>query len=222
MKEFKDVYMSLGAFSNILASCTEVYGPPFPTESIAAARGATRDIALLFDFAEQVSSPLVVISGGKRQPQGIAATIAGIQELLPAIEDRPVRLALEPHYRSQIQYAQDYDLILAQVTSPQMGITIDTGHFHSAGVDWRSFVRKHAGRIYNVHVKDHVGTQSVALGRGEVDLRGYVEELLAIDYQGALAVELEVEDPENLPRYVAEAYTYLHGLVREVTGQPPT
>ena len=44
------------------------------------------------------------------------------------------------------------------------------------------------------------------IGAGEVDLRGYIEALHAIGYQGALAVELEVADPENLPRYSAEAY----------------
>jgi sugar phosphate isomerase/epimerase len=204
-----------------LTACTEVYGPAFPTDSVEVARDAAADATLLFEFAEKLGSPLVVISGGKRQPGGIEATIAGIAELLLAIEDSPVRLALEPHYRSQIQAPEDYDAILGAVTSPQVGITIDTGHFHSAGVDWRPFVQKHADRIYNVHVKDHVGTQSVALGRGEVDLLGYIEALHAIDYQGALAVELEVADPENLPRYCAEAYEVLYRLVQRVTGRPP-
>ena len=59
------------------------------------------------------------------------------------------------------------------------------------------------------------------LARGEVDLRGYIEELHAIGYDGALAVELEVVDPENLPQYCAEAYTYLYDLVQEVTSGPP-
>jgi sugar phosphate isomerase/epimerase len=198
-----------------------VYGPAFPTDSLEVARRAADGLALLYAFAEELGSPLVVISGGKRQPGGIEATIAGIAALLDAVADSPVRLALEPHYGSQIQGTGDYDAILAEITSPQVGITIDTGHFHSAGVDWGPFIRKYAGRIWNIHVKDHVGTQSVALGQGEVDLRGYIRELDAIDYQGALAVELEVEDPENLPRYCAEAYEYLDELVRDVTGYPP-
>ena len=204
-----------------LETCTEVYGPAFPTDSVEVARRSASDLIPLFAFAEQLDSPLVVISGGKRQPGGIEATIAGIVELLPAIENSPVRLALEPHYRSQIQYPEDYDAILAEITTPQVGITIDTGHFFSAGVDWRPFIHKYADRIYNVHVKDHIGTQSVALGQGQVDLRGYVQELDAINYEGALAVELEVEDPENLPRYCAEAYTLLDELVCQVTGHPP-
>ena len=202
-----------------LETCTEVYGPAFPTHSVEAARRAAGDLTLLFEFAQKLDSPLVVISGGRRGPGGIEATIAGIAELLPAIEDSPVRLALEPHYRSQIQSLEDYEAILEAITSPQVGITIDTGHFYSAGVHWRPFIDKFAHRIYNVHVKDHVGTQSVPLGRGEVDLQGYIEALHAIGYEGALAVELEVVDPENLPRYCAEAYTLLDKLVRQVTGQ---
>ena len=33
------------------------------------------------------------------------------------------------------------------------------------------------------------------------------------DYQGDLTLELEVEDPENLPRYTEEAYFYLSGML---------
>ncbi len=43
-----------------------------------------------------------------------------------------------------------------------------------------------------------------------------------INYQGPLALELEVEDWENLPRYCAEAYTYLRDLVKDVTGIVPS
>ena len=204
-----------------LEMCTEVYGPTFPTDSVDAARHAASDIALMFDFAEKMDCPFVVISGNRRKPDGIAATIAGIQALLPMIENSPVKLALEPHYRSQIQAAEDYDAVFDQITSPQIGITIDAGHFHSAGVDWALFIRKYAGLIWNIHVKDHIKTLSVPLGKGEVDLPGYIRELHAINYEGALAVELEVEDPENLPRYCADAFTYLDRLVQEMTGQAP-
>ena len=118
-----------------LLACTEVYGPAFPTDSVEVAQWAANRAVLLFDAAEALGSPLVVISGGKRQPGGIEATIAGVKALLDLIEGRPVKLALEPHYRSQIQFAEDYDAIFGEITSPQVGITMDTGHFHSAEVE---------------------------------------------------------------------------------------
>ena len=204
-----------------LDRCTEVYGPPFPTESLAAAEKHAPSLALIAEAAEKMGSPLVVFSGGKRRPGGLEATIAGIKRLLPLIADKPVRLALESHYRSQIENRADYDRILGDINTPKVGITIDVGHFHSAGVDWQALIHAYPDRIFNVHLKDHVGTQSVPLGAGEIDLRGLIEALHAIDYSGALAVELEVVDPENLPRHCAQAYTYLRDLVERVTGKLP-
>ena len=204
-----------------LMRCTEVYAPAFPNTSVEAALSAVGDRLLLFEAAEKLGSPLVVMTGRPRAEGGLEATIAGIKGLLPLIQDMPVRLALEPHYGAQIQFFEDYDAIFDAIHSPQVGITLDSGHFHSAQVDWQRLIKRYSDRIYNFHVKDHIGTQSVPIGAGEVDLRGYIEALQAIGYAGALAVELEVEDPENLPRYVAEAYTYLRDLVLDITGEYP-
>ena len=204
-----------------LAHCTEVYGAAFPTGSVAEAQAAASFRAQLFEVAIKMGSPLVVITGRPRTDHGLEPTIAGIQALLPLIEDKAVRLALEPHYGSQIQFFEDFEAIFGQIRSPQVGITLDSGHFHSSGVDWKSLIQRYPERIYNFHVKDHMGMQSVPLGTGEIDLRGYIEELHAIGYEGALAVELEVTDPENLPRYCAEAFVYLRDLVKNVTGKFP-
>jgi sugar phosphate isomerase/epimerase len=204
-----------------LERCTEVYGAAFPTGSVAEAQSAADFRAQLFDVAIKMGSPLVVITGRPRAENGLEPTIAGIKALLPLIENKPVRLALEPHFGSQIQFFEDYESIFEQIKSPQVGITLDSGHFHSSGVDWKSLIQRFPERIYNFHVKDHLGTQSVPLGTGEIDLRGYIEALDAVGYEGALAVELEVIDPENLPRYSAEAFVYLRNLVKNVTGQLP-
>lgn len=209
------------ALESGLSRCTEVYAPTFPTTSIADAQLAAQDIAILFDVAKILNSPLVVITGNKRVEGGLEATISGLEALLPLIENSPVKLAIEPHYKSQIQFLEDYDAIFDRIQSPQVGITLDSGHFHAAGVDWRLVIERYHDRIYNFQVKDHIGTQSVPIGAGEVDLKGYIEELHAINYEGALAVELEVEDWENLPQYCAEAFVYLQALVKDVTGVPP-
>ena len=204
-----------------LEHCTEVYGAAFPTGSVAEAQAAAGFRAQLFEVAIKMESPLVVITGRPRTDAGLEPTIAGIKALLPLIENKPVRLALEPHFGSQIQFFEDYEAIFDQIVSPQVGITLDSGHFHSAGVDWKRLIRRYPERIYNFHVKDHIGIQSVPLGTGDIDLHGYIEELHAIGYDGALAVELEVIDLENLPRYCTEAFVYLRDLVKSVTGKFP-
>ena len=224
-----------------LERCTEVYAPAFPAESVAAAEAAATQMAAVFELAAGLDCPLVVMTGGlspaqaaamraapgasarlrRAQSVGLDAPLAGIKRLLPLVEELPVRLALEPHHGSNFSTRADYDRIFNEIDHPKVGITIDTGHFYRSQVDWRSFVRDFGARIWNLHVKDHRGPTSVPLGAGEVELRGYLEELHRLDYDGPLAVELEVEDPENLPRYVPEAHVYLTRLVREVTGSDP-
>jgi sugar phosphate isomerase/epimerase len=204
-----------------LQHCTEVYGAAFPNGSVGEAQAAAGFRAQLCEVAIKMGSPLVVITGRPRTDSGLEPTIAGIKALLPLIENKPVRLALEPHFGSQIQFFEDYEAIFEQIESLQVGITLDSGHFHSAGVDWKRLIHHYPERIYNFHVKDQVGTQSVPLGAGEIDLRGYIEELHAIGYEGALAIELEVVDMENLQRYCSEAFVYLRDLVKDVTGKFP-
>ena len=204
-----------------LINCTEVYTSAFPNTSVAEAQHAAMERAKIFHIADRLGSPLVVMTGRPRIDLGLEATIAGIKALLPLIEESPVKLALEPHYGSQIQFIEDYERIFEQIDSEKVGITLDSGHFHSAQVDWRQIIHRFSERIINFHVKDHIGTQSTPLGKGEVDLRRYIEALNAIGYDGALAVELEVVDPENLPRYCAEAFVYLRDLVFDVTGCYP-
>ena len=196
-----------------LKGLTEIYAAAIATDSVEAAESCINDLLLNAQAAVKLKCPLLVFSGGKRQTNGLKHTLAGLNKLVKAISDLPVKVALEPHVGSQFQNEEDYDEIFAHLTTKQIGITIDTGHFHEAGVDWKGLIRKYPERIYNVHVKDHIGSQSVPIGAGEVDMPGLIRELRAINYRGPLAVELEVEDPENLPRYVAEAYQYLSGLI---------
>ena len=201
---------------------TELYARGIITDSPQAAEEYVRkDLVHSFHLAERLHCPLVVFTGGKRQEGGLEASIAGLKALLPLIEEIPVRMALEPHYNSQYQDAEEYDRIFSAIDHPKVGITVDTGHFHSAGVDTKALIRKYAGKVWNVHLKDHVGTESVAIGKGDVDLKGIFEVLHEADYVGAITLELEVRDKENLPRYVAEAYVYLRNLIQDVTGRDP-
>ena len=123
-----------------------------------------------------------------------------------------VRIALENHCGNWIQFLQDYEHIFAHIDAPCLGITLDTGHFTSAGVDPAAIVRRFPNKIFHVHIKDHRGTQSVALGTGETNNRGTADVLQASGYTGYLSQELEVSDRENSDRYAAEGLAYMKQL----------
>ena len=123
-----------------------------------------------------------------------------------------IKICLEPHYRNIIETFEDYQAIFAEVTHPNIGICLDTGHFYMSGVDTMKLIHTFPKRIFHAHIKDHIGHKSVAYGKGEVDNKSVINALEEIGYQGFLSVELEVEDKQNVSRYMGGAKKYLEEL----------
>jgi sugar phosphate isomerase/epimerase len=192
---------------------SEIWSPPIPTDSEASARRGAENLGFLAQACVDLGCPRLVQTGGPRVAGGLKQTILGLRLLAECIAGTEVRICLESHLGSQIRDLSDYDEILAGVGSPQVGITVDTGHLHAAGADMFALIRRYPDRVWNVHLKDHVGAQSVPIGTGEIDLRGLVRALREIDYEGFFAVELEVTDPENAVEYIKHAFDYLTGLL---------
>ncbi|HLL90048.1 MAG TPA: sugar phosphate isomerase/epimerase family protein [Tepidisphaeraceae bacterium] len=192
-----------------------------------------RDLAYLdrlAAFAAGAGVPLVNFNGGPTpvgatdaDRRAIAARIGrGLRTALPGLVRRGVRLTLENHFGYQLQDSHDYAALFAALgETPDVGVTIDTGHLTAAGVDAVGFVRRFARRVFHAHIKDHVGYQSVALGRGETDNAGVLASLRAADYRGHVSIEIEPRDPENLPRYVREGLPYVRSLLDGKPSPPP-
>ena len=179
-------------------------------------RARSRAIAKCVGFAQELGCWHITTTGASRrdEPGALKRVIACVQQVLEQIpSDCGIKLTLEPHYGNVLEQPEDFDAVLAAVTDPRVGLCVDTGHFHSAQVDTVAFIHRHASRIYAVHLKDHIGTVSVGIGRGETDLPATIAALQATHYPGGLTLELEVEDPEHLPRYTEEAYIYLKGML---------
>ncbi len=177
----------------------------------------------VLDLAGELACERVVLSAWPL-PQGADASgkdrilhrlAAGLSNLAPKAEQLAVDLCLENHFHYQIETVEDYQRIfeLLPTDSPRLRVTIDTGHYTASGVEAAAAVRTLAGRIGNVHIKDHRGHQSVPLGTGETDLPAVVRALREIGYAGDLTVELEVADRPNALRYAREAYPFLQRLV---------
>ena len=173
-------------------------------------------IAASVGFAEALGSHHITTTGASRRDDtgALDRVVECVRQVLDLIStDCPVRLTLEPHYGNVLEQPEDFDRVLAAVPDPRVGLCVDTGHFHAAKVDTVRFIHEHASRIYAVHLKDHIGTESVAIGRGEIDLSAAIATLARTEYAGDLTLELEAKDCENLPRYTEEAYVYLSGML---------
>lgn len=196
--------------------CTGLYPPGWGGKDDRDVAERARAIAKCVRFAEELGADHLSTSGAspRDEPGALDRVTACVRQVLDRIPSAsPVRLTLEPHYGNILQQPEDFEQVLEAIPDPRVGVCVDTGHFHSAEVDTVALIRRFAPRIYAVHLKDHIGTVSVGIGRGEIRLPVIVAALQEVGYQGDLTVELEVEDPENLPRYTQEAYVYLSGIL---------
>jgi sugar phosphate isomerase/epimerase len=196
--------------------CAGIYTPGWGGAGEADVCEHARAIAQCACFAAALGSHHVTSTGAQPRttPGALDRVVECVRQVLAQLPpDLDVKLTLEPHYGNCLQQPEDFERVLGEFDDSRLGLCVDTGHFHSAHVDTVALIRRFAPRIYSVHLKDHVGSVSVGIGRGEIDLPAEIAALREVSYQGDLTVELEVQDPENLPCYTTEAYIYLCGLL---------
>lgn len=196
--------------------CAGLYPPGWGGKEAADVAARAKAIAKCVEYTAALGGAHVSTSGAEPRttPGALDRVIECAAQVLDVVSiHTPIKLTLEPHYGNVLQNWEDFAEVMAALPDDRLGICVDTGHFHSAGVDTVAFIRHFADRIHCVHLKDHIGTVSVGIGRGEIDLTAEVATLREVGYQGGLTVELEVEDPQNLPQYTAEAYIYLSGML---------
>lgn len=166
------------------------------------------------DFAAAIGCGTIVEGGPNRKSEPFRPFLKSLEELSRYLVGSHVRMGLENHYGSWIQYMEDYEHILDCVQSPDVGITLDTGHFTSAKVDPAEVAGRFAAHIVHVHIKDHIGAQSVALGSGETNNFGVARMLKASGYNGYLSQELELADEADTDRAAAAGLTYMKRLCK--------
>ncbi len=99
----------------------------------------------------------------------------------------------------------------------RIGLCLDVGHCARSGEDPVEMIRRHAARLYDVHLKDTVAPtgaredQPVEMGRGRLDLRAIVANLKEIGYRHGAWLEYE-KDPNDPATGLAESAGYIRGL----------
>jgi inosose dehydratase len=111
----------------------------------------------------------------------------------------------------------------------RIGLCIDVGHTARTGVDPAESIKRCAGRLYDVHLKDiatsEVGSKSrpVEVGRGVLNIHKILGNLLDIKFRGLVGLKYEKDMNDPLAG-VAESIGYVRGVlseIRESRGPPP-
>lgn len=127
-------------------------------------------------------------------------------------------LELEPFQLSLVNDVDSMLRFLDAVDHPAVKANIDVSHLQLSKVPPAEVARLR-GRAGHVHLSDCDGKVHGDLppGRGVVDFLPYLEQIKALDIDGAVSIELEYSpEPERIVEWVREAYQATDQLMRQV------
>lgn len=122
-----------------------------------------------------------------------------------------LRTVFHHHIGTWVETPDEIARLLSMTDPTVLGLCFDTGHYSFGGGDPVEGVKRHAGRIWHVHFKDHNpavaaesrkqgwgGVEAVGhgvfceLGKGNVDFPAVLAQLQAMNYGGWIVVEQDV------------------------------
>lgn len=185
-------------------------------------------------WAKNAGIPVVNAGDGKK-PDDMSEVDAlrilkdRLSEILEEAEKCEVYLAIEPHGTFSLT-ADGLKKIMGLSTSHWLGINYDTANVHRAtyvetvkgAYSWTPYgtsqdevatLRTVVDRVVHFHVKDLVGTTCVALGEGEVDVKGCLQVLSEHGYEGVVSLETEGEfSPEESQKLIEASREWISDL----------
>lgn len=160
-----------------------------------------------FDYAKRVGVKLIV---------GVPN-----YELLPYVSEKvaeyDMQYAIHLH-GPDIALYPDADDVWENVKNldSRLGICLDIGHDRRNGKDPVADLEKYHSRIFDIHLKDVTGATkqgySVEVGRGILDIPGFVKMLRKVNYKGVVSLEHE-RNMDNPFMGIAESIGYFRGVV---------
>jgi len=98
----------------------------------------------------------------------------------------------------------------------RVGLCIDIGHTVRIGADPIQSAQRYADRLHDVHIKDVSAAaaegRTVEVGRGVIDIPGFLRTLIQIGYRGVVAFEHEKDENDPLAG-LAESVGYVRGVL---------
>jgi sugar phosphate isomerase/epimerase len=142
-------------------------------------------------------------------------------ELLAYVESKVketnIKLAIHNHGPGDKLYpSAESAYVRIKDMDKRMGLCIDIGHTKRINRDPEQDVREFFDRVFDIHLKDV--TKAAAnggtciIGRGVIDFQKFLSSVVAMGYQGTLALEYEAEGKDPLPG-MAESIGYVKGIL---------
>ncbi len=173
-----------------------------------------RDLTRVFEELKDIGAKTAVITGGPRSLENFNCLRDGLLNFLaPEAERCGLEVALANQVDTRVENRQDLLAVFTTAYPEHIGACIDVYNFHLAAVNAGDAIREMGKRIKLVRMSDLMGTVSVPLGQGEIEIKGLIRALRKVGYDGTIVVDhLSVRD-EKIDKALEQACQYLHGII---------
>lgn len=155
-----------------------------------------------------------------------------LAEFSVGLNRRGIKLAYHHHLKMLVETAEEI-ATFCELTPPEVGLLLDTGHAYAAGADYDEILRRFGDRVVHIHLKDvrrdvldwarkndvsfnssvRKGIFTVP-GDGNVDFSGIRKSIRSSGYSGWVVVEAEQDPAKAPPRLFTErACQYVQNLL---------
>jgi sugar phosphate isomerase/epimerase len=171
-------------------------------------------------LAQEMGAPRVVLSPPGPDAGSVDHLGYGLARLLDALADVPVDLALRHVDGSLVETPAAFLELYDRVRSPRLDLALDPSEALLTG--WRPEAALDVlpggtgPRVAHVYLTDELGGRRVVPGAGEVAWTELSARLAAYDYQGAVSLLLDVDDPLHAETDAKEAYAYAEEVFARV------
>lgn len=160
-----------------------------------------------FEYAKHAGMPLMVATCDPK--------------ILPRIErfakQYDIKVAIHNHGPEDKFYPSPYDALkYIKDMDPRMGLCVDVGHTVRTGTDVVQAIADAGPRLLDMHIKDlrdlRVRESQCIVGEGAIPIPEIFKQLLAMNYQGCVNLEYEIDADDPLPG-MKQSFAYMRGVL---------
>lgn len=137
------------------------------------------------------------------------------------IKEYNIKVAIHNHGPGDEQYPSPESIFeKIKDLDPRFGLCMDIGHTQRIGVNPIEAGKEYFSRLFDIHLKDvnlaAPEGKTIEIGRGVIDIPGFVEMLLNKGYNGVASIEYEKDADDPLPG-LSESVGYVKGCIKVLT-----
>jgi len=149
----------------------------------------------VFDFAKKMGI-LTIVTEPEEGSFPLLSRLAKEYDIRVAVHNHPKR----PNYK---YWSPDYVLQCVKGLDKRVGSCADTGHWMRSGINPIDALKKLDGRVLHLHIKDlnkyGRNAHDVPFGTGEANMKGILDQLRAMHFDGVMSIEYEYHWTSSVP-----------------------